>query len=144
MESVELKISIKDWAYIVLLGAFFGFFISLFLCFTSPMLQSASTIFFGTVSALFIALLSSLLITISNNFILPKVKKHFWYLISFIFSFLSGFMGIAITLFVFNETEYQIVQILKPLWPKLAAISGFFNISNRTNTSSVYSNEIQK
>jgi len=125
MQSIELKISIRDWCYIIILGAFFGFFISLFLYFTAPQLQYKSTIFFGTVLALLITLLSSILITISNNFILPKVKKYFWHIISFLFSFLSGFIGIILTLFIFKEKDYPIVHILKPLWLELASISGF-------------------
>ena len=40
MEKVELKIAIKDWLYIIIIGAFFGFFISLFFYFLNKELQN--------------------------------------------------------------------------------------------------------
>ena len=73
MQSVELKITLKDWIYITIIGAFFGFFISLCFYFLSYDLQNISTIIFSTSSAIFISLFSFFLITISNKFILPKV-----------------------------------------------------------------------
>ena len=45
MDSVKLKISIVDWLYIILIGACFGFLISLFLYFMNEDLQNISTIF---------------------------------------------------------------------------------------------------
>jgi hypothetical protein len=87
MQKVELKVTIKDWLYIIIIGAFFGFFISLFFYFLNKDLQNFSTIVFSISAAVFISLFASILISISNNFILPRVNQRFWYLISFIFSF---------------------------------------------------------
>ena len=89
MQTVELKIARKDWIYITIIGAFFGFFISLCFYFISYDLQNVSTIIFSTATAVFISLFAFFLITVSNKFILPKVNQKFWYLISFVFSFLS-------------------------------------------------------
>ena len=90
MEKVELKIAIKDWLYIIIIGAFFGFFISLFFYFLNKELQNSSTIIFSVSATIFISLFASILISISNNFVLPRVNQKFWYVISFIFSFCSG------------------------------------------------------
>ena len=102
MQTVELKIAPKDWLYIIIIGAFFGFFISLCFYFISYDLQNISTIIFSTGTAIFISLFAFLLISISNRFILPKVNKRFWYLISFIFSFLSGFLGFSFSFLLFS------------------------------------------
>ena len=56
MQTVELKISQKDWLYIIIIGAFFGFFISLCFYFISYDLQSISTIIFSTSTAILISL----------------------------------------------------------------------------------------
>lgn len=114
MESVELKISNKDWIYIIAIGGFFGFFISLFFYFLDETFHYFSTILFGTFSALFITIFSSVFITVSNNFILPEVNKKFWYIISFGFSFLSGALGFFFTYFVFFLFDVNIARVIEP------------------------------
>lgn len=125
MQTVELKVTLADWIYIVIVGAFFGFFISLFFYFLIPDFSHYSTILFSTLVALSISLLSSIFITISNNFILPRVEKNFWYMVSFFFSFLSGFVGLLVVLFLFVGYKYRITQIIEPFWLEIATISGF-------------------
>ncbi|MDZ7818657.1 MAG: histidine kinase [Aliarcobacter sp.] len=130
MQSVELKITSKDWIYITIIGAFFGFFISLCFYFVSYDLQNISTIIFSTISAIFISLFSFLLITISNKFILPKVNKKFWYLISFIFSFLSGFLGFSFSFLLFSFLlfsfgDFKIIYVISPFWIFISITIGF-------------------
>lgn len=125
MQSVELKITSKDWIYITIIGAFFGFFISLCFYFLSYDLQNISTIVFSTVSAIFISLFAFFLITISNKFILPKVKQKFWYLISFIFSFLSGFLGFSFSFLLFSFGDFKIIYILSSFWIYISITIGF-------------------
>ena len=125
MQSVELKITLKDWIYITIIGAFFGFFISLCFYFLSYDLQNISTIIFSTSSAIFISLFSFFLITISNKFILPKVKQKFWYLISFIFSFLSGFLGFSFSFLLFSFGDFKILNIISPFWIYISITIGF-------------------
>ncbi len=45
MNSVKLKISFKDWLYITIISALFGFLFSLFFIFIDNSLKSLSTIF---------------------------------------------------------------------------------------------------
>lgn len=125
MQSVELKVTLRDWLYIIIIGAFFGFFISLCFYFLSYDLQNISTIIFSTASAIFISLFAFLLITISNKFILPKVNKKFWYLISFIFSFLSGFLGFSVSFLLFSFGDFKIINIISPFWIFISITIGF-------------------
>ena len=125
MSSVELKIASKDWMYIIIIGAFFGFFISLCFYFLSYDLQNISTIIFSTGTAIFISLFAFFLITISNKFILPKVEKKFWYLISFVFSFLSGFLGFSFSYLFFSFGDLKILNIISPFWIYISITIGF-------------------
>ena len=125
MQKVELKIAQKDWFYIIIIGALFGFFISLCFYFVSYDLQNISTIIFSTGTAIFISLFAFLLITISNKFILPKVNKKFWYLISFIFSFLSGFLGFTFSFLLFSFGDFKILDIISAFWIYISITIGF-------------------
>lgn len=125
MQTVELKISQKDWLYIIIIGAFFGFFISLCFYFVSYDLQNISTIIFSTSTAILISLFAFFLITISNKFILPKVEKRFWYLISFVFSFLSGFLGFTFSFLLFSFGDFKILHIISAFWIYISITIGF-------------------
>jgi two-component system, LytTR family, sensor kinase len=125
MQTVELKIAPKDWLYIIIIGAFFGFFISLCFYFLNYDLQNISTIVFSIASAIFISLFAFFLITISNKFILPKVKQKFWYLISFIFSFLAGFLGFSFSFLLFSFGDFKIIYILSSFWIYISITIGF-------------------
>ena len=125
MQTVELKIAPKDWVYIIIIGAFFGFFISLCFYFLSYDLQNISSDVFSTGTAVFISLFAFLLITISNKFILPKVNKKFWYLISFVFSFLSGFLGFSFSFILFSFGDFKILHIISAFWIYISITIGF-------------------
>lgn len=125
MQKVELKIAPKDWLYIIIIGAFFGFFISLCFYFVSYDLQNISTIVFSTSTAILISLFAFFLITISNKFILPKVNKKFWYLISFVFSFLSGFLGFTFSFLLFSFGDFKILHIISAFWIFISITIGF-------------------
>lgn len=124
-ESVELKISGYDWLYIVVIGAFFGFFISLFIYFLNNELQEISTIIFSITTSVSVAVCASLLITISNNLILPNVNEKFWYLISFMFSFLSGAFGFLISFTIFLGSHSTIIDFIEPYWLYITITTGF-------------------
>lgn len=125
MDSVKLKITIIDWLYIILIGACFGFLISLFLYFINDELQTLSTILFSTISAVVISFFAFIFITISNDYILPHVNEKFWYLISFIFSFFSGFLGFSFSYYIFSLSEFNIITFIKPFWFDISMTIGF-------------------
>ncbi|RXJ89628.1 histidine kinase [Arcobacter sp. CECT 8983] len=125
MDSVRLKISMLDWLYIILIGACFGFLISLFIYFINEDLQDFSTIFFSILSAVSISFFAFILITVSNDYILPRVNEKFWYLISFIFSFFAGFLGFSFSYYVFSLSDYNIINLIKPYWFNISITIGF-------------------
>ena len=102
MKNFELKVTMKDWIYITIIAIFFGFLISLVFYFLNQDLQRVSTILFSISSAAIISIFSSVLITVSNNLILPRVNKQFWYFISFVFSFASGALGFLFSFLIFS------------------------------------------
>lgn len=124
MNSVALKISSKDWLFITLIGACFGFLLSWFFYFSNPQLQSASTIWFSTLCAVMIGFLSSVFISISNNIILPKVNQKFWYIISFCFSFISGALGFLLTFLFFLLLKSNIALWIEPYWSVFTLLIG--------------------
>ena len=124
MESVELKISNRDWLHISMIGTLFGFFVSVFFYFLHEVFRDMSTILFGTSSAFCITLFSSIFITVSNKYILPSLSEKLWYIISFLFSFLSGALGFLFTYFIFYIIETKISNIIEPYSLYLALTIG--------------------
>ncbi|HHH20022.1 MAG TPA: histidine kinase [Campylobacterales bacterium] len=125
MDKIELKVTFRDWLFIIIIGAFFGLLISLLLYLVNPQLQYLSTIVFSVLTAIKIALFSSVLITLSNNYILPKVNDSFWYAISFLFSFIAGFLGFTVSYFVGRSSDLPIAIMLEDWWVWIATTMGF-------------------
>ncbi len=88
----HLNIKLKDWLFIFLFGLFFGtlFGTALYILASSNPIDGA---ILGGLNGFFIALMSLVLITIGNDFILPKVDEKYWNGISFVLAFLSGIFG---------------------------------------------------
>lgn len=153
MDSVKLKISRKDWIYIIIIGALFGFFISVFFFFLNENLKEFSTIFVSTSTAIIISFFAFILITISNDFILPQVSERFWYFISFLFSFLSGFLGFLFSYYVFSIFSFKIIDLITPYWFFISITMGFLTflvglilhqfISMKYRTESIYSEVLE-
>lgn len=125
MDKIKLKISRKDWLYIITVGTSFGFLISLVFYFLIDDLKSVSTIIFSSFSALSISFFSFILITVSNDYILPKFNEKFWYILSFIFSFLSGFLGFCFSFYIGSLFSISIIDFIYDYWFYLAVIIGF-------------------
>ncbi|QKF82695.1 sensor histidine kinase [Halarcobacter ebronensis] len=125
MDRIKLKISSKDWIYIVIIGAFFGFLLSLFFYFLNIEFKNFSTIIFTVFCSILISLFAFVLITLSNDYILPKIEERFWYFISFIFSFLSGFLGFSFSYFIFLNSGFNIIEYISSFWITISIIVGF-------------------
>ncbi|TLP37503.1 sensor histidine kinase [Arcobacter arenosus] len=125
MDRIKLKISKKDWLYIVFIGTSFGFLISWFFYFLNEEFKNIYTVLFSSLTAFCISLFSFVFITISNDFILPKLKEKFWYLISFIFSFLSGFLGFSFSFYLGSFFKIEIVEFISAYWFFISIIIGF-------------------
>ena len=125
MDRIKLRISKKDWLYIVFIGTSFGVLISCFFYFLNEEFENVYTVLFGSLSAFCISLFSFIFITISNDFILPKLEERFWYLISFFFSFLSGFLGFSFSFYFGSFFKIGIVEFINPYWFYISVIIGF-------------------
>jgi sensor histidine kinase YesM len=53
------------------------------------------------------------------------VNKRFWYLISFIFSFLSGFLGFSFSFLLFSLGDFKILHIISAFWIYISITIGF-------------------
>ncbi len=124
----ELKISSKDWLNILIIGILFGFFQSLIFYFLNKDLQTISTIIFSISTAFFIAIFAMILISSSNRFILPKIDKKFWTVLSLFFSFLSGFLGFLLTFFIYFNSDFEVVAIVSSFWFSIAVVVGFLTL----------------
>ncbi|MDS1371374.1 histidine kinase [Aliarcobacter butzleri] len=124
----ELKISLKDWTNILIIGILFGFFQSLIFYFLNQNLQTFSTIIFSISTAFFITIFAIVLITLSNSFILPKIKKSFWTILSFFFSFLSGFLGFILTYFIFSKFDIEVIIFINVFWLNISIVVGFLTL----------------
>lgn len=124
----ELKISLKDWTNILIIGILFGFFQSLIFYFLNQNLQTFSTIIFSISTAFFITIFAIVLITLSNSFILPKIKKSFWTILSFFFSFLSGFLGFILTYFIFSKFDIEVIIFISGFWLYISIVVGFLTL----------------
>ncbi|MCT7587707.1 sensor histidine kinase [Aliarcobacter butzleri] len=124
----ELKISLKDWTNILIIGILFGFFQSLIFYFLNQNLQTFSTIIFSISTAFFITIFAMILITLSNSFILPKIKKSFWTILSFFFSFLSGFLGFILTYFIFSKFDIEVIIFISGFWLNISIVVGFLTL----------------
>ncbi|MFW2568968.1 sensor histidine kinase [Aliarcobacter butzleri] len=124
----ELEISLKDWTNILIIGILFGFFQSLIFYFLNQNLQTFSTIIFSISTAFFITIFAIILITLSNSFILPKIKKSFWTILSFFFSFLSGFLGFILTYFIFSKFDVEVIIFISGFWLNISIVVGFLTL----------------
>ncbi|MCT7551107.1 sensor histidine kinase [Aliarcobacter butzleri] len=124
----ELKISLKDWTNILIIGILFGFFQSLIFYFLNQNLQTFSTIIFSISTAFFITIFAIILITLSNSFILPKIKKSFWTILSFFFSFLSGFLGFILTYFIFSKFDIEVIIFISGFWLNISIVVGLLTL----------------
>lgn len=113
-----------DWLTILLTGASFGFLIALIFYFLTPELHNITSLYFAIGTAVLIALFSAILITLSNQYLLPKINPMFWYVISFIFSFASGFLGFAISFYTAKYLILPVATIIEPKWLHLSITIG--------------------
>jgi LytS/YehU family sensor histidine kinase len=121
----ELKISLKDWLYIIVIGILFGLFISLVFYFLVQEFHQFSTIIFGISNAFFIALYSLLFISLSNRYILPNIEPEYWSLMSFLFSFGAGAFGFSTVILLFADTQTMLIKAIMPYSIPITFIMGF-------------------
>jgi len=109
MYNIALHIKPKDWIYILLIGLFFGMFMSSlgYILLEYPWLDGA---LFGVILGFSISLFSLLFISYMNKNILPKIKEIYWLPLSILFSFLSGFLGTLIGVFFADTFHLTLIR----------------------------------
>jgi len=108
MYNIALHIKSSDWIYILLIGVFFGMFMSSlgYILLEYPWIDGA---FFGVILGFSITLFSLVFISYMNKNILPKIKEIYWLPLSILFSFLSGFLGTLVGVYISEEIEIELI-----------------------------------
>ncbi len=99
MYDIELTIKPRDWVYILLIGVVMGMMLSTF----GYILLGDSWIggaLYGTLLGFCITSFSLISITSMNKTILPNIIKPFWIPTAIMFSFLSGFLGTQLSIYL--------------------------------------------
>ena len=119
MYNIALHIKSRDWIYILIIGIFFGMFMSSlgYILLEYPLLEGA---IFGIIIGFSITLFSLLFISYMNKNILPKLKEIYWLPLSILFSFLSGFLGTLIGVYL---AEFLKVELISAFYEKIVIIS---------------------
>lgn len=109
MYNIALEIKPRDWLYILVIGVFFGMFLSSmgYILLEKSLLDGA---IFGVLLGFNITLFSLLFISFINKSILPKLKEVYWLPLSILFSFLSGFLGTYTGVFLAKILTIEIIK----------------------------------
>lgn len=97
MKAYELKVSPKDWLFILVLAIAFSS-LSSALIYLLTLGEAKLGLLTGTILGLFLGLFSFGLVHLNNNYLLPRIKNQLlWWLFSAIASFLAGFLGFLVS-----------------------------------------------
>jgi len=112
MYDIELRIKVRDWAYILLIGVLFGSVLSSmgYWLFENPWIDGA---LFGMLTGFTITLFSLAFISFMNQRILPNVRKRYWLLLAIFFSFLAGFFGTLISIEAASLTGIGVIGLFR-------------------------------
>ena len=108
MYNIALHIKSRDWMYILIIGVFFGMFMSSlgYILLEYPWLDGA---FFGIILGFSITLFSLVFISYMNKNILPQLKEVYWLPLSVLFSFLSGFLGTLVGVYMAEFSSLELI-----------------------------------
>ena len=124
MYNIALHVKTKDWVYILIIGIFFGMFMSTlgFIILEYPWFDGA---IFGVILGFCITLFSLVFISYMNKNILPRLKEMYWLPLSILFSFLAGFLGTLIGVMI---AEFFSLKLIPAFYDKLILISVLIGI----------------
>lgn len=108
MYNIALHIKTKDWLYILLIGIVFGMLLSAlgYGLFQFSLVDGA---IFGIILGFTITLFSLIFISNMNKKILPSIKEIYWLPLSILFSFLSGFLGTYVGVFLAQKINIELI-----------------------------------
>lgn len=99
MYDIELTIKLRDWVYILLIGIVMGSMLSGFGYILLGHSWSDGALY-GILLGFCITTFSLISITSMNKTILPNIEKPFWIPTAILFSFLSGFLGTQLSIYL--------------------------------------------
>lgn len=109
MHNIALHIKSRDWIYILIIGVFFGMFMSSlgYILLEFPWLDGA---IFGVILGFSITLFSLVFVSYMNKNILPKLREIYWLPLSVLFSFLSGFLGTLVGVYLARIFKVELID----------------------------------
>lgn len=119
MHNIALHIKAKDWLYILAIGLFFGMFLSS-LGYVLLQYSWVDGAVFGALIGVSIALFALVFISYMNRNILPKLPEIYWTPLSMLFSFLSGFLGTLVAVFLAKILQIKLIASFEE---QIAAVS---------------------
>ncbi|WP_458701381.1 sensor histidine kinase [Sulfurospirillum sp. 1307] len=119
MYNIALHVKTRDWVYILIIGVLFGMFMSAlgYILLEYPWLDGAV---FGVILGFSITLFSLVFISYMNKNILPKLKENYWLPLSILFSFLSGFLGTLVGVYI---AELFSLELIPAFYNKIIMVS---------------------
>lgn len=127
MNKFELKVSFKDWIFIIFLAIIFASLLTslIYLSFGKEFFDALIT---GGILGFCLALFSFTLISINNYYILPKIRSPLvWWLISAFFAFTAGILGFYLAYFLVKSLNLEIPIVFKDYLHRFALIVGALN-----------------
>jgi len=123
MYNIALEIKSYDWIYILVIGVFFGLIMSSlgYVLLEYPLLDGA---IFGVILGFSITLFSLFFISYMNKNILPKLKEIYWLPLSIIFSFLCGFLGTIIAVYLAKTLGLKLIDAVEDNIITIAVLIG--------------------
>ena len=108
MYNIALHIKSHDWIYILIIGILFGMFMSSlgYILLEYPWLDGT---IFGVILGFSITLFSLVFVSYMNKNILPKLKEVYWLPLSILFSFLSGFLGTLVGVYIADTLHLELI-----------------------------------
>lgn len=109
---IELHIKAMDWFYILLIGMLFGLFLSSFgyILQNQEWMEGAK---YGVLLGFCITFLSLIFITNMNKIILPNIEKVYWLPLAILFSFLSGFFGTQLSIYLAQVMHIGLISLFR-------------------------------
>jgi len=110
MGNIELRITLRDWVSVLVIGILFSSFLSIFGYYLLKLDVLHGGIF-GLGLGFFITFFSLVFITTMNRYLLPNISKRWWNTIAAFFSFLSGFLGTITTHILLGFTPIKTIEL---------------------------------
>lgn len=112
MYNIALHIKTKDWLYILIIGVIFGMLLSA-LGYGLLEFSLVDGAIFGVILGFSITLFSLVFISNMNKRILPNLKEVYWLPLSVVFSFLSGFLGTFVGVYLAQNISIELIPAFK-------------------------------